>query len=53
MKKKEIDKALKSDKPITGMFSLIPKDKMDAFKKFAKRFGFTEDKINALLASEK
>lgn len=53
MKKKDIEKALKSDKPINSMFALIPENKMKMFKKFAKRFGFTEEKINALLANEK
>lgn len=53
MKRKEVEKALKSECPINGMFALIPEKKMKAFKKFAKQFGFTEEKINDILTNEK
>lgn len=53
MKKKQIKKALESEKPINSLFALIPKKKMSAFKKFARQFGFTEEKINHILQSER
>ena len=46
MKKQQINKALKSDTP-------IPNNKMQAFKKFASRFGFTEERIKIVLENEK
>lgn len=45
MKKKQVQKALKSDTPINSIYSLIPDNRMQAFKKFAARFGFTEERI--------
>ncbi|WP_199610194.1 hypothetical protein [Bacteroides sp. AM23-12] len=53
MKNKEIKKALKSDTPINSMYSLIPNNKMQAFKKFAAQFGFTEERIKTVLENEK
>ena len=53
MKNKEVKKALTSDKPINAMYNLIPASKLSAFKKFAKQFGYTEERINNLLQSEK
>ena len=53
MHKKQINKALKSDTPINNMYALIPNNRMQAFKKFAARFGFTEEKINSVLENEK
>lgn len=53
MKNKDFKKALESDRTINSMFALIPEKKMKAFKKFAKQFGFTEEKINAILTNEK
>lgn len=53
MRKKHIEKALKSDMPINGMFALIPEKKREAFKKFAAGFGFTEEKINNILSNER
>lgn len=53
MKNKELKKAMTSKTPINAMYNLIPADKLSAFKKFAKGFGFTEEKIESLLKSEK
>ncbi|RYT79276.1 hypothetical protein EAJ04_24675 [Bacteroides faecis] len=53
MKKQQINKALKSDTPINSLYSLIPNNKMQAFKKFASRFGFTEERIKTVLENEK
>ena len=53
MKNKEIKKALKSDTPINSMYALIPGGRMGAFKKFAARFGFTEERIKSVLDNEK
>ncbi len=53
MRKKQIEKALKSGMPINGMFALIPEKKRGAFKKFAATFGFTEEKIKSILENEK
>lgn len=53
MKKKQVQKALKSDTPINSMYSLIPNNKMQAFKRFAARFGFTEERIKTVLENEK
>ena len=53
MKKQQIKKALKSDTPINSLYSLIPNNKMQAFKKFAARFGFTEERIKTVLENEK
>ena len=53
MKNKEIKKALKSDTPINSMYALIPDNRMRAFKKFAARFGFTEERIKSVLENEK
>jgi hypothetical protein len=46
---KEIESALKSDNPAKSMFQLIPEDKRKSFMKFAKKFGFTEEKIKKLI----
>lgn len=53
MKNKEIKKALKSDTPINSMYALIPGNRLQAFKKFASRFGFTEERIKIVLENEK
>lgn len=53
MKKKQIKKALSSNKPINGMYSLIPLSRLNAFKEFASKFGYTEDKIKNILENEK
>lgn len=53
MRKKQIKKALKSDTPINSMYSLIPDNRMRAFKKFAALFGFTEGRIKTVLENEK
>jgi hypothetical protein len=53
MKNKEIKKALKGDTPINSMYALIPDGRMRAFKKFAARFGFTEERIKSVLDNEK
>lgn len=53
MKNKDFKKALESDRPINSMFALIPEKQKKAFMKFAKKFGFTEEKINSILQSEK
>lgn len=51
-KQKDIKKALKSDKPINAMYSMIPKKDIDKFLSFAKNFGYTEEKIKSILANE-
>lgn len=53
IRKKQIKKALKSDAPINSMYALIPYNRMRAFKKFAARFGFTEERIKSVLENEK
>lgn len=53
MKNKDFKKALHSDKPINSMFALIPEKQKKSFMKFAKQFGFTEEKINSILQNEK
>ena len=53
MKKKQVQKALSSNTPINSMYSLIPDNRMRAFKKFAARFGFTEERIKSVLENEK
>ena len=53
MKNKEIKKALKSDTPINSMYALIPGGRMDAIKKIATRYGFTEERIKSVLDNEK
>ena len=53
MKNKQVQKALKSDTPINSMYALIPGGRMGAFKKFAARFGFTEERIKSVLENEK
>ena len=52
MKNKQVRKALKSD-TINSMYALIPDNRMRAFKKFAARFGFTEERIKSVLENEK
>ena len=52
MKNKQVRKALKSDTPINSMYALIPDNRMRAFKKFAARFGFTEERIKSVLENE-
>lgn len=46
-------KAIKSETPINSMYSLIPTDKRNAFKRFASCFGFTEERIKKILSEEK
>lgn len=53
MKNKQVQKALKNDTPINSMYALIPENRMRAFKKFAARFGFTEERIKSVLENEK
>lgn len=53
MKNKDFKKALESDRPINSMFALIPEKQKKSFMKFAKQFGFTEEKINSILQNEK
>lgn len=53
MRNKDFKKALESDRPINSMFALIPEKQKKAFMKFAKKFGFTEEKINSILQREK
>lgn len=53
MRNKDFKKALESDKPINSMFALIPEKQKKSFMKFAKQFGFTEEKIEQLLKSER
>ena len=53
MQNKQVQKALKSDTPISSMYALIPDNRMRAFKKFAARFGFTEERIKSVLENEK
>lgn len=52
MKRKEIlkaMKAMKSEKPINSMYRMIPKSRMDEFKRFVAIFGFTEENIENIL----
>lgn len=51
-RQKEIKKALKSDKPINAMYSMIPKKDINKFLSFAKFFGYTEEKIKNILSNE-
>lgn len=51
-KQKEIKKALTSDKPINAMYSMIPKKDINRFLSFAKKFGYTKEKIKNILANE-
>lgn len=56
MKRKEIlkaMKAMKSEKPINSMYRMIPKSRMNEFKRFAAIFGFTEENIENILSKEK
>lgn len=53
MRKKQMLKAIKSETPINSMYSLIPTDKRNAFKRFASCFGFTEERIKKILSEEK
>lgn len=56
MKRKEIlkaMKAMKSEKPINSMYRMIPKSRMDEFKRFAAIFGFTEENIENILSKER
>lgn len=53
MRKKQMLKAIKSETPINNMYSLIPTDKRNAFKRFASCFGFTEERIKKILSEEK
>ena len=48
MRKKQMLKAIKSETPINSMYSLIPTDKRNAFKRFASCFGFTEERIKKI-----
>ena len=53
MRKKQMLKAIKSETPINRMYSLIPTDNRNAFKRFASCFGFTEERIKKILSEEK
>ena len=53
MKKKLIQKAMKSDTPINSMSALIPEKRRETFKRFAACFGFTEENIKKILSNEK
>ena len=53
MKKKLIQKAMKSDTPINSMYALIPEKRRETFKRFAACFGFTEVNIKKILSNEK
>lgn len=53
MKRKDVNNALKSGTPLNNLFALIPQKRMKAFKKFARGFGFTDERIDRLLRSER
>lgn len=53
MKAKQIRKAVKSEKPINGLYALIPKERRNEFKKFASLFGFSEERIKNILEQER
>ena len=53
MRKKQVIKALKSETPINSMYSLIPQNRKEAFKRFAASFVFTEENIKKILSNEK
>lgn len=44
---------IKGEKPINSMYRMIPKSRMDEFKRFAAIFGFTEENIENILSKEK
>lgn len=53
MLNRQINKALKSDKPINGLHALIPPDRREAFRQFASKFGFDKGRIKSALENEK
>lgn len=46
MKIRKIKQALKGNDPVRSMFNLIPEKKIEEFKEFAIRFGYSRKSIN-------
>lgn len=53
MKRKDVNNALKSGTPLNSLYALIPQKRIKAFKRFARGFGFTDERIDRLLRSER
>lgn len=53
MRKEQIGKALKGETPANSMYALIPKNRREAFRRFASCSGSTEDGIKSIPANEK
>lgn len=49
MKIRKIKQALKGNDPIKSMFNLIPEEKIEEFKEFAIRFGYSSDKVDGAI----
>lgn len=50
---KELDAIIKSKTPLNDMYKMIPEKKMKSFKRFARMFGYNENKLNQALEEEK
>lgn len=49
MKRKEFKKAIKSATPMESLYALLPEKQKEKFKRFAARFGFSEEQIKGRL----
>lgn len=49
----KIKQALSSDKPADNMAKLIPENQIERFRKFAKKFGITEEEMNRYFKKKK
>lgn len=49
---KDLNSIMKSSTPLNEMYKMIPDKKMKSFIRFAKMFGYTEDKIKEALSNE-
>ena len=49
MKRKELEKAIKSATPFESLYALLPEKQKEKFKQFAAGFGFSEKQIKGRL----
>lgn len=49
---KDLNSIMKSSTPLNEMYKMIPEKKKKSFLRFAKMFGYSEDKIKEALSNE-
>lgn len=50
---RELDSIVQSKTPLNDMYKMIPDKKMKSFMRFARMFGYNQQKLNKALEEEK